>query len=163
MEDPFRTALAFTLKFEGGLVDNPDDPGGLTNFGISQRSYPGEDIRGLTRKRVEQIYRQDFWDTLEGDKLPPEVAFVLFDYAVHAGVSRSIRDLQVIVHTPSDGIMGPATHHAMSFYSVPYIVTELLLARGRLMVRLGRRKKYLPFLAGWVDRLIACAAKWSIQ
>ena len=161
--DPFKAALAFTLTWEGGLVEHPDDPGGLTNYGISQRAYPLEDIRNLSRARVEQIYSEDYWDKIEGDKLPPEVAFVLFDYAVHAGTKRAIRDLQTIVHAVSDGIMGAKTHHALSFFLVPYVVEQLLLARGRLMVRLGQREKYTPFLAGWINRLVANAARWNIQ
>ena len=163
MDDPFRAALAFTLKWEGGLVDHPDDPGGLTNYGISQRAYPDEDIRNLSRKRVEQIYRDDFWNAIEGDLLPPELAFVMFDYAVNCGVRRAVRDLQNVLHAPADGVMGPRTRHTLSFYSVPYLVEQVLQARGKLFLTLGRRPKYAPFLDGWVARLVSCATKWSIQ
>jgi lysozyme family protein len=164
MYDPFSAALAFTLKHEGGLVNDPNDPGGLTNFGISQRQYPDEDIRNLSRKRVEQIYRDDYWNAINGDKLPPELAFVLFDYAVNCGVPRAVRDLQLIVNTPRDGIVGPKTLHALSFYSVPYIVEQVLQARCRFYLRLcSRGVRYHTFLAGWLKRLISCAAKWNIQ
>jgi lysozyme family protein len=163
MNDPFKAALAFTLKWEGDLVDHPDDPGGLTNFGISQRAYPDEDIRGISRKRVEQIYRDDYWDQILGDQLPPEVAFVVFDYAVNSGVIRAVSALQRAAHAPADGVMGPVTLHALSFYAVPHLVEQVLQDRGRHFLRLGRHPKYASFLAGWMARLISCATKWSIQ
>lgn len=164
MDDPFQSALAFTLKWEGKLSEHPDDPGGLTNYGISQREYPNEDIRNLSRKRVEQIYRQDYWDKIDGDKLPPELAFVMFDYAVNCGVPRAVKDLQRLIHVEVDGVVGPKTIHALSFYSVPYLVEQVLQARGRFYLRLiDRSARYQPFFAGWIARLISCAAKWSIQ
>lgn len=56
----FERALAFCLKWEGGdkITDDPRDPGGLTKFGISQRAYPNEDIRKLTRGRAAFLYRR---------------------------------------------------------------------------------------------------------
>jgi len=52
----FDEIIEVVLKHEGGLVDDPDDPGGLTNLGISQRAYPNEDIRGLTVERAKELY-----------------------------------------------------------------------------------------------------------
>ena len=61
MSADFDAAFTRLLGHEGGLVDHPADPGGLTNWGISQRSYPGEDIRGMTVERARLIYLRDFW------------------------------------------------------------------------------------------------------
>lgn len=162
--DPFQAALAFTLKHEGGLSNHPDDPGGLTNYGISQKAYPDEDIANLTRKRVEQIYRQDYWDKIEGELLPPELAFVLFDFAVNCGVGCAVRELQEVVHVDQDGLMGPATRHALSFYSVPYLVEQVLQKRCRHYLKLLLKDEaYYAFLAGWLKRLIANAVRWRID
>lgn len=160
---PFLTALTFTLQFEGGLIEHPHDPGGLTNYGISQRAYPDEDIRGLTRERVEQIYRQDYWEKIRGDDISPALAFVLFDYAVNSGVSRAVKDLQKAVHAPEDGIIGPQTLHALSFYSVPTIVTKLLQARAAHFAALASRPTQKVFLRGWLNRLVANAVQAGIR
>ena len=50
----FDLAINYVLENEGGVVDDPNDPGGLTNFGISQKQYPDLDIRDLTRDQAEQ-------------------------------------------------------------------------------------------------------------
>jgi lysozyme family protein len=63
----FDKALALVLRHEGGLVDDPRDPGGLTNCGISQRAYPDLDIRNLKVADIALIYRTDYWDAIKGD------------------------------------------------------------------------------------------------
>ena len=59
----FDIAFSRLIDSEGGLTDNPKDPGGLTKFGISQRSYPDIDIRNLTLDQAKAIYLRDFWDS----------------------------------------------------------------------------------------------------
>ena len=56
----FDQAFQKLIGHEGGFVDHPSDPGGATKYGISKRSYPGEDIPGLTLDRAKTIYRRDF-------------------------------------------------------------------------------------------------------
>src|SRR5581483_11873606 len=108
MPDPFQAAVDFVLAAEGGIVDDPSDPGGLTRFGISQRAYPNLDIRRLTLADAKALYRKDYWDACSCDKLPPGIAFVVFDAAVNQGVSASIRMLQRAVSVKEDGVIGPA-------------------------------------------------------
>ncbi len=100
--------VAFTLGEEGGLCDDPGDPGGLTNFGISQRAYPDVDIRGLTREGAGAIYRRDYWAHVRGDELPPGVDLMVFDMAVNAGVARSAEILQRCLGVDADGVIGEA-------------------------------------------------------
>lgn len=57
----FTRSIAFVLSVEGGLVNNPADPGGLTKYGISQRSYPDLDIRNLSIEDAKEIYFRDYW------------------------------------------------------------------------------------------------------
>jgi len=56
----FNQALKKTLVFEGGYVNDPDDPGGETNFGISKRAYPDLDIPNITDRQVRNIYWRDY-------------------------------------------------------------------------------------------------------
>lgn len=109
MEETWKKAIDFVLSYEGGLVDNPADPGGLTNFGISSRSYPSVDIRNLTREEASNIYRRDYWNSVHGDELPEALAIATFDAAVNQGPGTAKRMLQVALRVGVDGIIGPKT------------------------------------------------------
>lgn len=97
------------INHEGGYVFNPHDPGGETKFGISKRSYPHLDIHSLTLADAKTIYKRDFWDRAQCDKLHPDLAFELFDGAVNSGIGQSIRWLQRAVGVADDGVVGPLT------------------------------------------------------
>lgn len=97
------------ISHEGGYVFNPHDPGGETKFGISKRSYPHLDIHSLTLADAKTIYKRDFWDRAQCDKLHPDLAFDLFDGAVNSGIGQAIRWLQRAVGVADDGVVGPLT------------------------------------------------------
>ncbi|MBX3014840.1 MAG: hypothetical protein KF832_25190 [Caldilineaceae bacterium] len=82
-------ALAFVLRWEGGHVQDPQDPGGETNMGISKRSYPHLDIAQLTRDQAVAIYQRDYWQASGADQLAWPMALMHFDTAVNAGVDRA--------------------------------------------------------------------------
>lgn len=116
----FERALAVILKFEGGKVDDPQDPGGRTAFGITQRVYDAWRItapRGLPQRDVwliepaeyEDIYRRMYWLAAHCDGLPWPLSLIHFDEAVNAGVSRAMLLLQKAVGATPDGIWGPNT------------------------------------------------------
>lgn len=105
----FDEAFEKLIGHEGGYVDHPRDPGGETKFGISKRSYPKENIKGMTLDRAKMIYRRDFWDKCHIDDLPEEVWFDVFDMAVNAGTTAAIKVLQRSVGTKDDGLWGPKT------------------------------------------------------
>ena len=98
---------------EGGYVNNPDDPGGETKFGISKRSYPGEDIAGMTLDRAKAIYQRDYWGPAGCDAVPDSIKFHLFDSAVNNGVVRAVKTLQQAVCEGVDGVLGPLTLQAI--------------------------------------------------
>lgn len=82
----FLEALEFTLRWEGGYVNNPADPGGETKFGISKLSYPLLDIKNLTKEQASAIYYLDYWlPSFAGNYTPP-MDLLLFDIAVLCGV-----------------------------------------------------------------------------
>ena len=78
----FERAFDLLMESEGGYSDDPADPGGETNFGISKRAYPKEDIRFLTLERAKEIYKRDYWDAIRADDLPYPINILIFDAAL---------------------------------------------------------------------------------
>jgi Glycosyl hydrolase 108 len=93
-DDLFGRCIAFVLESEGGLSEDPNDKGGLTNFGISQRAYPKLDIRNLTRQQAELIYRADYWHASGADSQPWPLCLIVLDTAVLHGVGRAVEWLR---------------------------------------------------------------------
>lgn len=81
----YEQCVNFVLSQEGGYVNDPNDPGGETNFGISKRSYPTLDIKNLTADVARGLYYKDYWLPNGCDKRSPEMALVTFDTAVNMG------------------------------------------------------------------------------
>ena len=97
MNDLFKTALQFVLKWEGGYVNNNNDKGGATNYGITQNTYnnwlsaqglPYKDVQYITKEEVEKIYYKNYWLKADCDKMSAKFALLAFDTAVNMGVSR---------------------------------------------------------------------------
>jgi lysozyme family protein len=121
VEDGFATCLAFTLKAEGGFVDNPNDPGGATNMGITLATYrtwvgdpaaPVSAIQTLSQTVASAIYRGNYWNPLRADGLPAGVDLCVFDFGVNTGIWRSGRILQQALGFAADqidGSIGPIT------------------------------------------------------
>ena len=111
----FEEAIRRTLPYEGGYVNDADDPGGETNFGISKRQYPRLNIKTLARKDAIEIYRRDYWNPLYDQIQSLDIACELFDFGVNAGVDVAVmglqRALRRIVAGPVmvDGVFGPRT------------------------------------------------------
>jgi lysozyme family protein len=148
----FARAVAHVLKMEGGLVDNPTDPGGLTQYGISQRAYPQLDIRNLTQAQAAELYHSDYWEKIHGDELPDEVSFALLDYAVNSGVGGAIRGLQRAIGAQVDGTMGSQT---LRLARVPTAVVPALSTERILM--LAKLPTFEYFGKGWLARVISTA------
>lgn len=125
----FDKAVSFVLEAEGGISEDPNDPGGLTNFGISQRAYPSVNIRKLTREDAIGIYKKDYFDAIHGDALPPAIAILLLDSAVNQGVSTAVRILQFSLGVRTDGVMGPQTLQAVGASSISKLVAEFVARR----------------------------------
>jgi len=106
-------ALNFIIEQEGGYVNDPRDPGGETNYGISKRSYPDEDIKNLTLDRAKEIYKKDYWKPCGCDGLPAGIALCVFDSAVNQGVRFACQQLQYCVGAFVDGVIGPRTKSAV--------------------------------------------------
>lgn len=146
----FDEAFERLLGNEGGLVDNPADPGGLTRWGISQRSYPDLDIRNLTEVDARAIYQRDFWDVLGADQYDGAVGFQLFDIAVNSGVRNAARILQRAADVPDDGVVGPQTRAAVAAMSVPAVLLKLNAERIGFYTA---NQNWLTFGKGWSNRV----------
>lgn len=146
----FDTAFDQLIRHEGGYVWDENDPGGETKYGISKRSYPHEDISGLTLMRAREIYRRDFWDKIQGDQLPEKVALHVFDAAVNSGVKRASQWLQQAVRTTEDGVIGAKTIAAVRSTPTEVIIARLTGIRLRFMSDLPT---WQHFGKGWARRL----------
>lgn len=85
----FERAVKFTLKWEGGYVNDPRDPGGETKYGISKRSYPTLDIKSLTLNDAKYIFYQNYWLKAGCDQLFYPMNIIVFDTAVNCGTIRA--------------------------------------------------------------------------
>lgn len=102
------------LSHEGGYVNDPNDPGGETKWGISKRSYPHLNIKDLTRQDAIAIYQRDFWQRVQGDKLPVPFVFQALDAAVNHGTGNAVRWMQRAAGVADDGVIGPVTLAAVA-------------------------------------------------
>jgi lysozyme family protein len=148
----FDEAFEKLIGHEGGYTNDKRDPGGETKYGISKRSYPGEDIAGMTIERAREIYLRDYWGPAGCDAMPPAVKFDLFDMAVNAGVRAAVRCLQRAAGEDADGVLGPRTLQAVQ--SVP---AERLMARfnGARLEHLASLPTWPAFGRGWARRIAA--------
>jgi lysozyme family protein len=120
MDARFLTIVAKTLSFEdatgkGVVSRDPKDPGGVTKYGISKRSYPELDIENLTRDDAIAIYYRDYYvkpglDRIHSDSLAQKI----FDFGVTAGPKTAVKALQEAllllgVTIDQDGVLGPKT------------------------------------------------------
>ena len=70
MKINFEEIIEQVLEHEGGYVNDPDDPGGETKFGIAKKFNPDVDIKNLTKEGAKEIYRQKYWNPSKADKVP---------------------------------------------------------------------------------------------
>ena len=117
MKSTFDLAMRLLLRHEGGFVNHPKDPGGMTNLGVTKavwdahtgKSASEADMRALTQKDVQPVYKARFWDAIHGDALPHGVDYCLFDCAVNSGPSRATKLAQYVLHQKVDGSLGKNT------------------------------------------------------
>ena len=90
----FNDIIEKVLEHEGGYVNDPNDLGGETNFGITKRFYPDIDIKNLTKKDAKQIYYKDYWKKNKCDKMPDQLKYIYFDMCVNMGKRTAVKILQ---------------------------------------------------------------------
>jgi len=149
-------ALEKTLKWEGGYTV---DTGGKTKFGISQKAYPNLDIPNLTIEQAREIYRRDYWNRIQGDYIRSQkTAAALFDYAVNAGVSKSVKAAQAALKAKGypvtiDGVLGAGTLAAINSQgdNLADLITQERVKFYEALVK-SNPAKYGVYLKGWLKR-----------
>jgi hypothetical protein len=149
----FAQALSFVLKREGGFVDHPNDPGGATNMGVTQKVYDvyrqrstkeQRSVRFITKDEVEDIYFINYWIRSGCRELPPRLGLVVFDTAVNHGV----RDATVWCNEAN--YTGQPNPRLDEYRAIRYILD----VRKNDYINLAQRNPKLKvFLRGWFNRL----------
>jgi len=158
MDAPLQRALSLVLADEGGFVDDPRDPGGATNHGVTLATYralmkPGAtvaDLKNISQAKLATIYRDHFWNAVRADDLPAGVDYAVFDYAVNSGPNRAAKALQSVVGAATDGKIGPLALVAVA--RKPPAATITLICNSRL-VFLETLPTWDHFGKGWAARV----------
>jgi lysozyme family protein len=158
----FDPAVAKTLIREGGarFTDNPDDHGGATKYGISQRAYPNVDIRNLSEDQAKAIYKRDYWDRVAGDALKSQaVAENIFDTAVNMGPTTATKLVQMTLDLDVDGKFGAGTTKAVNATDETEFLAEFTLAKvARYAAICNKDRSQSKFLLGWLNRALGSAS-----
>jgi lysozyme family protein len=163
--DAFLGAFGALIQHEGGYVNDPRDPGGATNHGVSLRflrttglvydlnrdgRVDEKDIRLVSLEDARRIYRTQFWDAIRADELAPALALLVFDSAVHNGVGQATRWLQRAVGAREDGQLGPLTLAAV--HGTPDAAARFHAIR---VYETTRMAGWPTYSRGWAIRLCA--------
>jgi len=164
----FEEIIEVVLAHEGGFVDDPDDRGGATNWGVTQAvwedfledEFTSEDVKGFTREQAIELYKEEFWIPSQSEKLPEEIREVYFDMCVNHGQRNAVKILQSAVNAKGgnievDGGIGPNTIKASSVLKL----WELQVERSGFYWNLvfvgsfyGKRNNQAKFIRGWIRR-----------
>jgi lysozyme family protein len=160
----FDDCLVFVLAHEGGYVNDPADPGGATNHGITQATYDAyrtkqgllpQPVELLEDDEAEGIYRLNYWLAAKCDQLPAPLDLIHFDSAVNVGVATANRMLQTALNMGIvDGVVGQRTLFAANQADPILIggrycnlrITRYIVISATTLT--GKR-----FLAGWFHRV----------
>lgn len=150
----FDQAFEKLLGHEGGFVDHPDDPGGATNWGITERvarahGYQGA-MKDLPVDIAKAIYKSSYWTPIRAEELPAQIRYPLFDAAVNSGNLQAAVWLQRAVGADPDGVIGPKTIIAALAAQNEITLRKMLSQRLRFMTNL---KTWPAFSRGWARRI----------
>lgn len=147
MSNDIARALPIILQFEGGLVDDPNDPGGRTNKGITKKVYDAfrqskelsaQDVALISDVEVEEIYKTGYWDTVGGDTLEWPINLILFDTAVNTGVKQALT-----IKTSAGNITDSSFKYKYLLYRAQFYGSICF-----------KNIKLVKFLPGWLKRTL---------
>jgi len=158
VKDNFTAALASVLAYEGGFSDDPLDPGGMTNKGVTRavwsewlgRPASVKEMTLLTDESVAPLYKRKYWDAINGDELPDGIDHCVFDFAVNSGVGRAAKLLQSCLGVTADGQIGPKTIAAAKAADAKKVIELYGLARLTFLKSLPHWSVYKN---GWSTRV----------
>lgn len=158
------TVLKWIGMSEGGLVNHPKDPGGLTNKGITQRTYsawlkskgrPGQSVKNITKAEADTIVSEQYLDPVKFDQLPAGLDYSVGDFSVNSGPSRAAKELQRALGLSGvDGIIGAQTLAAVEKADLEALIVAY---NNRRMSFLRGLKTFGTFGKGWTARVMGRA------
>lgn len=163
-EKTFDIALELCLMYEGGYVNNPNDLGGATNFGITQKTYNAyrqkknlmiRSVKNITPNEVEDCYRTNYWFLSRCELLPPKLAICHFDWAVNSGVKRAIQTMQLVCGSSADGIFGDMTKNDVKAFLTLHgekALCDAYFNRRNSFYKSWGKGRQAEFLDGWMNR-----------
>ena len=154
----FPAALALVLQAEGGFVNHRNDPGGMTNLGVTRnvwRDWVNRDVdeaemRALTPELVTPLYKARYWDAVKADDLPRGVDYAVFDAAVNMGPSRAAKLLQTALGVTVEGSTGRATIAAATAADPAELLAAFSLGKEAFYQSLPT---FATFGKGWLNRV----------
>ena len=153
--------IKHVLRREGGdkITRDPDDPGGLTKFGISKRSHPDVDIENLTEDDAVIIYLEEYCKPSRASELSLQLQDMYFDMVVNFGQRRAVRILQEACNSKSksnglvvDGRIGPNTLKAARSLEKDRLLAFRVLHYSKIALKKNSLMKYYY---GWIRRSIS--------
>jgi len=166
MKENWDNCFAMVLKHEGGFVNHPKDPGGMTNLGVTKAAWEAwlvrtateSDMRALTPEKVKPFYKAMYWDKIKGDDLPSGVDYAAYDLAVNSGTGRAAKYLQRIADVAEDGVIGPRSLEAIKKCDAEDTVSKICDMRMDFLKGLNT---FDTFGKGWTIRVNDVKAKAS--
>ena len=158
----YEKCLEMILHHEGGYVNHPEDPGGITNLGVTKRVYEDwvgysvseHTMQNLTEEDVAPIYRKNYWDRIKADDMPSGLDLCVFDFGVNAGTGRAAKYLQRMIGTTPDGGIGPMTLKALDEYiENKDVSTAIAEYQHRRQTYYEGLKHFGTFGRGWTRRV----------
>lgn len=160
----FDECLTFVLTREGGFVNDPADPGGATNQGVTQavydqwrrdRSQAEQSVSSISPSEVAAIYHERYWTPARCAEMPKPIDLFHFDAAVNNGVGTANRMLQTCLNQNIiDGIIGPRTLANLAANDPNVLAGRYANQRITRYIVLSMTNPSLKkFLKGWLRRV----------
>ena len=159
MKDNFARSLELVLKSEGKWSDDPRDPGGATMCGITiavfsqYLCHPAtkDELRKISQHDIEEIYSHGYWLPSHCNDLPNGVDYMVFDFAVNAGIGRAAKTLQAALGVTQDGILGPITMSVVGVSDPEILIRGFSDAKRVFYYSL---RNFPTFGTGWLNRVL---------
>lgn len=156
----FQIAILVVLRHEGGYVNDPNDSGGETKYGISKRTYPSLDIKNLTVDQASQIYYRDWWTRFKyGQITNLGIAQKILDTSINLGAGRAHKLIQQCLQVNgfpnivNDGNLGPISLAAINKCDPTTLLASFRQAQATYYKAIvSAHPEDQKFLKGWLIR-----------